>query len=106
MVYCSKCGMLNSDDATVCVKCEASLKAAEAADQHWRHTHHHERDYRRGGGGIAALIIGIIVIVIGTSFLISEVYGVSIPWWPIVVIIVGVWLLLRAVIWRQRYANQ
>ncbi len=107
MVYCSKCGMLNSDDANVCVKCGAPLNSGTGSETgpYWKHRHQHEGDYHyhRGGGGIAGLVIGIIIIVVGLSFLLSDVYGVSIPWWPMVIIIVGIWLLVRAVMWRRRY---
>lgn len=48
------------------------------------------------------MIFSVIIIVIGLSFLLSAVYGVSIPWWPIIIIIVGVWLIARAVMWRRR----
>ena len=49
------------------------------------------------GGGIPALIIGMIIIAVGLSFFLSQVYGVSIRWWSTIVIIIGVWLIVRAV---------
>lgn len=105
MVYCSKCGMLNSDDASVCTKCGAPISAVGEAGPYWRHKHRHEEGYHyhKKGGGMAGLIIGIIIIVIGLSFLLSEVYGISIPWWPLIIIIVGIWLLVRAVMCRRKY---
>ena len=105
MVYCSKCGTLNNDAANVCSKCGAPLNAdQEQTGPAWRRRHN-EGEYHRyhgRGGGIPALIIGVIIIVIGLSFLLSEVYGVSIPWWPIIVIVIGVWLIARAAMWRRR----
>jgi hypothetical protein len=105
MVYCSKCGTLNNDNANVCSKCGAPLNAEqEGVGPYWRRRRYEGEYYRHHerSGGITALIIGLIIIVIGFSFLYSEVYGVSIPWWPIIVIIIGVWLIARAAMWRRR----
>jgi len=105
VVYCSKCGTLNSDDANVCIKCGAALYAGkEETGPYWRHERHRQEYYDRArrGGSIAVLMIGIIIISIGVVFLIEQTYGINIHWWPMIVIIVGVWLLLRAVLWRRR----
>jgi hypothetical protein len=71
MVYCTKCGTLNADDAKVCVQCGASLYGArEESSPNWRHRYmRHEEDYRywRRRGAIATLILGLIIIFIGFS---------------------------------------
>jgi len=103
MVYCSKCGMLNSEENKTCSKCGASLNSSGETNHHWRENRKNARGQRSGSGGFAGLLIGLIIIVIGSSFLLSEIYNVSIPWWPLVIIIVGIWLLIRAIIWRRRY---
>jgi uncharacterized membrane protein YvbJ len=109
MVYCTKCGTLNPDDANVCSKCGASLYARqEEVGPYWRHRHHRDKYYghARGGGGLATLFIGIIIIVVGLTFLLSQIYGISFnwsSWWAIIIIIVGVWLLIRAFLWRRRF---
>ncbi len=97
MVYCSKCGTLNADDATVCSNCGAPLqKEAPEAAPSWRHKrykgdyHYH---YQGWGAGIGALVFGTIIILVGLSILFSQVYGISIPWWPIVLILIGIWVL-------------
>jgi uncharacterized membrane protein YvbJ len=48
MVYCTKCGTLNADDATVCVQCGASLYSAkEESNPTERHRRmRYEEDYR------------------------------------------------------------
>jgi hypothetical protein len=97
MVYCSKCGTLNNDTANVCSKCGAPLNAAqEETGPAWRRRHYEDEYYRYHGrgGGIPALIIGVIII--------SEVYDVSIPWWPMIAIIIGVWLIARSAMRRRR----
>jgi hypothetical protein len=106
MVYCTKCSTLNSDSTTVCSKCGAPLIAGQAeTGPQWRHRRYSGEYYEhtRRGGGIAALIIGIIIIFVGLVFLVEPTYNISLPWWPIIIIIVDVWLLLRAVLWRRRY---
>jgi hypothetical protein len=100
MVYCSKCGTLNADDATVCSKCGAPLQPAGTYDYgpYWRHRHYHyEYDDRPHGFG--ALFVGIIIIAVGLTFLLSEVYNFQInwgAWWALVIILVGVWFLFVA----------
>jgi hypothetical protein len=102
MVYCSKCGASNPDDANVCSKCGASLHPAgmrEEWDPYWRHRHYRDEYYVRRGGGWGALLMGIIIIVVGLTLLLSQVYSISInwsAWWAIVIIIVGLWLILMA----------
>jgi uncharacterized membrane protein YvbJ len=56
MVYCSKCGTLNSDEATVCVKCGAPLHGTrvetprEMKRRQWQEEYEH---HPRRGGAIA-----------------------------------------------------
>ena len=99
MVYCTKCGAKNDEDATICVKCGASLAARP-----WR--------YKRGrrteqecfglphGGTIAALVIGMIIILVG----ITSMPGIEIEWWPLVIIIFGI-LIVAGTFYRygRRY---
>ena len=94
MVYCYKCGKLNPEDANICVKCGATLIKHSSG---FMETRHH-----RQGTGTGALIAGVIIIIIGFSFLISEVYNINIPWWPLAIIAVGIWFLARAVMRQQR----
>ncbi len=106
MVYCSKCGTLNSDSANNCINCGALLKAGSASNHgpDWRYRRY-EGGYYRRGSGIGALIFGAIVIVLGLSFLLSEVYGLSIPWWPIILILIGLWVLISGFRRSRRYSS-
>jgi uncharacterized membrane protein YvbJ len=104
MVYCSKCGTLNSDDAEICVKCGAALYTGrEETRAYWRHRREEYYGRAARGGSIAALMIGVIIISIGLVFLVEQTFNIDLHWWPIIVVIVGVWLLVRAVLWRRRY---
>src|SRR3972149_2563778 len=85
MVYCTKCGALNADDAKVCVQCGAPLYGAkEESSPYWRHRHmRYEGEYYgyyRRRGAIATMILGLIIIFIGFLYLLSVLYDVSIPW--------------------------
>jgi uncharacterized membrane protein YvbJ len=83
MVYCTKCGALNADDAKVCVQCGAPLYGAkEESSPYWRHKYmRHEEDYRywKRRGAIATLILGLIIIFIGFLYLLEAVYHMPIP---------------------------
>jgi len=98
MVYCTKCGTKNEEDAAVCVKCGASLGARPPA----------RRERRRPekecfglpyGGAIVGLIIGIIIILVG----LSQVPGILPPeievWdylWPFIIIVFGILIVAGA----------
>ena len=69
MVYCSKCGTKNEDDAKVCVNCGASLYMTR------REARRRERGFEQEcfglphGGAIAGIIFGIIILIWGVSLL-------------------------------------
>lgn len=66
MVYCTKCGTKNEEDAVVCVKCGASLVTRPA----WRRERRRAEEECFGlphGGAIVGLVIGIIIILVGLS---------------------------------------
>jgi len=100
MVYCIKCGVKNPDDAKVCSQCGTQL--------------HPTREYRRKhegecfepeeecfgiprGGTIVTLFIGFIIVLVGVSYLLSEVYHIAIPWWPFIIIVFGALVIIGAI---------
>jgi uncharacterized membrane protein YvbJ len=93
MVYCTKCGTKNEEDAAVCVKCGASLGARPA----WRRERRRAEQECFGlphGGAIVGLIIGIIIIIAGISWL----AGIDLEryFWPFIVIIFGILIVAGA----------
>ena len=87
MVYCTKCGKKNENDAEFCVDCGAAL-FSEKNEQ--------KRDFKEGrkedecfglprGGTIFGLFIGIIIIIVG----LSQIFGWNIDFGPFAIIIVG-----------------
>jgi uncharacterized membrane protein YidH (DUF202 family) len=108
LVYCTKCGTKNEDDATVCINCGALLYGAGTEERHYRRYRRYEDDYycyHRRGGAIGVLVFGIIIVIIGFALLLSTTYGRPIDWnylWAVIIILFGVWLLARALLWRRR----
>ena len=93
MVYCTKCGTKNEEDAVVCVKCGASL----ATRPPWRRERKRTEEECFGlphGGAIVGLIIGIIIIVAGLSWLAGIDIGKYV--WPLVVVIFGILIVAGA----------
>ncbi|MCW3984119.1 MAG: zinc-ribbon domain-containing protein [Candidatus Bathyarchaeota archaeon] len=100
MVYCTKCGALNPDTANNCSNCGASL-----TDKTYKYVPHrsYERNYpRRQGGGFGLLIAGLFIVIIGVAALL----GFTVFWayfWPLVLILIGIWIILLGVRRNRRY---
>jgi uncharacterized membrane protein YvbJ len=108
LVYCTKCGTKNEDDATVCINCGALLHGTAAEERHYRRYRRYEGEYRyhRRGGAIGAIVFGVIIVLIGLGLLLQITYGNPIDWnflWAIIIILVGIWLLVRALLWHRRH---
>jgi hypothetical protein len=103
MVYCTKCGTNNADDATVCVQCGAPLYGASGEGKpYWRERVSMEHGYHRRGRPIVGIFIGLIIIFAGFALLVSELYAIYIPWVPIIMILFGVFILVRLLQVRSR----
>lgn len=103
MVYCSYCGILNSADANVCSECGKSLQVPqrEAENPCSHSSSSKDYPYHQRGAGMGALFFGIVIVMIGLSMLFPEVSS-KIPWWPIVLIIVGGWLIITGLRMRNK----
>jgi len=101
MVYCTKCGAKNEEDAAVCVKCGAPLVAP--ARPPWRRERLRPAEEEcfglPHGGAIIGLVIGIIIILAGLSMLIP--IGKYIG--AVLVIIFGILILAGAL---YRYSRR
>lgn len=121
LVYCSKCGTKNQEDAKYCSKCGASLEASmekrfERAAEEWgkefgrRAEEWGEQFGKRTeeecfglphGGLIVGLIVGAIIIVVGLSWVPGlipvEVREVTDPiFWPFILIVFGILVIAGA----------
>lgn len=90
MVYCTKCGTQNADDAKVCSKCGASLYAI-GEREHYRRMESECFGIPRGGT-IVALAIGLIIVLWGLFAILAPDVNV----WPIAVIIFGILIAVGA----------
>lgn len=93
MVYCTKCGTKNEEDAVVCVKCGALLVTRPP----WKREHWRPEEECFGlphGGAIVGLVIGIIIILVGLSLLPGIEIGKYIG--AVLVIVFGILILAGA----------
>lgn len=109
MVYCTRCGNQNPDSANSCANCGAPLFGAGAESRHYsrrEYRHYYGNVYHRkhNSSGIGLLIAGLFIIVIGLAAL----TGFSAFWnyfWPIVLVLLGVWILLLGLRRNRRYSQ-
>jgi uncharacterized membrane protein YvbJ len=104
MVYCTKCGTKNPDDAEVCSQCGASLYPVR---------HERERYYRRyeqecfgipRGGAIVGLAIGAIIVLAGLIWLLQEanLISSSVSVLPFAAMVFGILIILGALFGMRR----
>lgn len=105
LVYCSRCGTLNPDTSVNCSNCGAPLNQQESRPYTpYEHRHYNNEGYRHrhGGSGFGLLIAGLFIVIIGiaalTGFVLFWVY-----FWPIVLVLIGVWILLLGLRRNRRY---
>jgi len=117
MVYCTKCGTKNQEDAVVCVKCGANLEVSREKRLERRAKEWGEQFGRRAeeecfglphGGAIVGLIIGIIIIVVGLSWVPGlippDVREATEPYfWALIIIVVGILIIAGAL---YRYSRR
>jgi len=100
MVYCTKCGTKNEEDAAVCIKCGAPL----VTQPPWRRARRRTEEECFGlphGGAIVGLVIGIIIIIAGISWLAEIEIG---NWWALIVVVFGVLIVAGALYsYSRRY---
>ena len=93
MVYCTKCGKKNEDDAVNCVECDEPLGSYRAV----RRERRRKEDECFGlphGGAIAGLVIGLIIILWGVSTVLDIDLGDH--WWAFIIVIFGILMVAGA----------
>lgn len=99
MVYCTKCGAKNEDDALVCVKCGASLEIEKYPARRYERKRYEEECFGiPHGGTVVALVIGIIIALAGFIWLLqqADVIPQTVEIWPFVVVIFGILIIIGA----------
>jgi hypothetical protein len=110
MVYCSRCGTQNTDDAKHCSHCGAPLYSVGQ-----NYPGSDREHYRRmegecfglpNGGMIVAIVFGFIIVLVGLG-LFLEASGVIISFWgylwPVIILIFGFLIILGALFGRRRH---
>lgn len=112
MVYCTRCGTENPDNAKHCTNCGRSLEsslearfergAEEWGEQFGRRMEEWGDQFGKRveeecfglphGGSIVGIIFGLIIILVGASWL----FGINIEFWPLIIIIFGVLIVTSA----------
>jgi hypothetical protein len=54
---------------------------------------------------IAAVVFGVIIILVGLGLFLNA-YGITFQFWPFIIIIFGILLVLGAIYGRKRYSEQ
>jgi uncharacterized membrane protein YvbJ len=106
MVYCTKCGAKNPDDAKVCSQCGASLYPVRQERERYYRRYEEECFGIPRGGAIVGLAIGVIILLAGLLWLLQEanLIASNISVWPFAAIIFGILIVLGALFGtRRRY---
>lgn len=98
MVYCTKCGAKNEDDAEVCAKCgEPLVHPEESGRRQWRRENLRTMKGRRAPS-FWGVFFGLLIILSGVIWLLQEFF----PWltwerlWPLILIFLGSAIIIRA----------
>ncbi len=91
MVYCTKCGTKNEDDAVVCVKCKEPL-SSHPPTRRERRRKENECFGLPHGGAIGGLVLGLMIILWG----VTAVLDVDFPLWAFIIIIFGTLMVAGA----------
>ena len=118
MVYCTKCGAENSDDAKTCSHCGASLYAVGETEQErvgneCGGSRRRGEPYRRmenecfgipGGGAVVGVAIGVIILLAGVIWFMQQANLISskVDVWPFAIIIFGILLIIGALYGMSR----
>jgi len=104
LVYCTRCGTFNPEGAINCSNCGAPLSTTSESRPYtpYQHRPYHSDGHRHGGSGFGLLIAGLFIVIIG----IAALTGFTLFWtyfWPIVLILIGLWILLLGLRRNRRY---
>jgi len=93
MVYCTKCGTKNEENAKSCVTCKEPLMSTQTS-RHERRQKENECFGLPQGGSVFGIIIGAIIILWGLSSVLDIPFGSY--FWPLIIIIFGTLMVAGA----------
>lgn len=97
MVYCTKCGTENEEDAVNCKSCGEPMKE-EIRYRRVRRRRDDDLCFGSGGGSKIGIFIGLMIILAGISQLLQGTFWWA-TWdklWPIPVILLGLFIVYNA----------
>ena len=103
MVYCTKCGTKNEEDATLCVKCKEPMSSYQTVSRERRQKESEcfGRQQKESecfglpyGGAIVGLVIGLIIVLWGVTSVLDINFGSYL--WTIIIIIFGTLIVAGA----------
>jgi len=98
MVYCTKCGTKNPDDATTCSNCGAPLNPTrEERRSHYRR-YEQECFGIPYGRTVVGMAIGLIILLAGLIIILQQenIIPETVTLWPFVLIIFGALIIVGA----------
>jgi len=105
MVYCTKCGTKNPDDALTCSNCGATLNPTRQERRDYYRRHYESECFGiPHGGAIVGAAIGLIILLAGLIIILQQenLIPQSVSVWPFVLIIFGVLILIGAIFATRR----
>ena len=102
MVYCTKCGTENANDAENCKSCGAPLHPSPYREYRFRRRSEEDVCFGGRGGATWGIIIGLFILVIGVSSLLGDAYS-WLAWdklWPLFIILVALMIIVNSVMRR------
>ena len=112
MVYCSKCGKKNEDDAEFCSKCGTSLTGTKKDfEKDWENRCEEECAGGKGGSRGWGIFWGIVVICIGLWIIfelvlknlaedipeLSWVQNINFPFWWVIGAVLGILIIVAGI---------
>ena len=98
MVYCTKCGTENEEDAEVCKNCGASLRPPAYRTSKRRDWDYDDECFGGRNRMTWPLLIGAFLILLGLSTLLEDMFWWA-GWdtlWPVFIIAIGVMIVSNA----------
>src|SRR5512137_1748383 len=101
MARCPNCGSENSDDSKFCAKCGSQLSTLASAPARNQDTTREQRRRERQEvfgtqRSFWPLLIGVAIVLWGISEIVQMYYHIDFPWWPIILILVGLFMVASA----------
>ncbi len=104
MVYCTKCGTKNPDDATTCSNCGAPLNPTMRERRGEYRRYEDECFGLPHGGAIVGIVIGAIILLAGLIIVLqqADLIPPDVSIWPLVLIIFGLLIVIGAIFSTRR----